>query len=230
VINSSRKPNALQRRRRLCDAAIQLLAEEGAKGLSHLKVDRRAHVADGSTSVYFRTRAALLFAVAQRMAELDHAALLSVMRLVGSRDATVADGGPSQLAKLVIVAAEEPHATRTKARYELMLQASRDPELAALLRPNVELFNVLLRRIVSQLQPPGVVEVDTAILKDQIAATTAFINGVGLSLAMGEHAVESAAQIDRLLAAILAGVVDSHRQADKIGDGEQEAPHAGRAG
>jgi len=37
-----RKPNAAQRRRDLCDAAIELLAEDGAQGLTHLRVDRRA--------------------------------------------------------------------------------------------------------------------------------------------------------------------------------------------
>ena len=66
-----RKPNPTERRRDLCDAAIQLLAEDGAKGLSHLKVDRKADVPDGTTSFYFRTRSALLRAVAERLAELD---------------------------------------------------------------------------------------------------------------------------------------------------------------
>ena len=66
-----RKPNPAERRRDLCDAAIQLLADDGAKGLSHLKVDRKAGVPDGTTSFYFRTRSALLRAVAERLAELD---------------------------------------------------------------------------------------------------------------------------------------------------------------
>jgi len=37
-----RKPNVEERRRNLCDAAIELLAEDGARGLTHLRVDRRA--------------------------------------------------------------------------------------------------------------------------------------------------------------------------------------------
>lgn len=80
-----RKPNPAERRRDLCDAAIQLLADDGAKGLSHLKVDRKAGVPDGTTSFYFRTRSALLRAVAERLAELDLATLQSV--------ADSADGG-----------------------------------------------------------------------------------------------------------------------------------------
>ena len=62
----------------MCDAAIQLLANEGAKGLSHPKVDRYAEVPNGSTSFYFRTRSALLRATAQRLAELDLSDLMSV--------------------------------------------------------------------------------------------------------------------------------------------------------
>ena len=62
----------------MCDAAIQLLAGEGAKGLSHPKVDRYADAPNGSTSFYFRTRSALLQAAAQRLAELDLADLMSV--------------------------------------------------------------------------------------------------------------------------------------------------------
>src|ERR1700739_4175629 len=77
-MDKRRKPNPAERRRDLCDAAIQLLADDGAKGLSHLKVDRKAGVADGTPSFYFRTRSALLRAVAERLAELDLASLQSV--------------------------------------------------------------------------------------------------------------------------------------------------------
>ncbi|WP_084222976.1 TetR/AcrR family transcriptional regulator [Mycolicibacterium holsaticum] len=66
-----RTPDGRQRRRELCDAGIRLLAEHGAKGLSHPRVDRQAGVPDGSASYYFRTRAALIHAVAERVAELD---------------------------------------------------------------------------------------------------------------------------------------------------------------
>ena len=48
-----------------------MLAEQGAKGQSHIKVDRAAGVAEGTTSAYFRTRSALLVATAQRAVELD---------------------------------------------------------------------------------------------------------------------------------------------------------------
>ena len=88
----------------MCDAAIQLLADDGAKGLSHLKVDRKAGVPDGTTSFYFRTRSALLRAVAERLAELDLASLQSV--------ADSADGRADNLA-VAAVAGGHPGRQRT---------------------------------------------------------------------------------------------------------------------
>src|SRR6201982_4075974 len=95
-IQKRRKPNPDQRRRELCDAAIQLLADDGAKGLSHLKVDGRAGVPDGTTSFYFRTRSALLRAVAERMVELDLAALQSVPDSANNPGANLWPSGLSQ--------------------------------------------------------------------------------------------------------------------------------------
>ena len=61
VSNSTpRKRDGDQRRRELCDAAINVLAEHGSRGLTHGQVDRYAAVPDGTTSYYYRTREALL--------------------------------------------------------------------------------------------------------------------------------------------------------------------------
>src|ERR1700740_2204630 len=124
-----RKPNPAERRRDLCDAAIHLLADDGAKGLSHLKVDRKAGVPDGTTSFYFRTRSALLRAVAERLTELD---LESLQSIADSADEGRDNPSPSRLSQVVIQAGTEPHLSHTKARYELTMQASRDPELAGI--------------------------------------------------------------------------------------------------
>jgi DNA-binding transcriptional regulator YbjK len=66
-----RKPNSEVRRRELCDAAIELLAADGARGLTHLRVDRHAGFADGTTSFYYQTRSALLRSAIDRVIELD---------------------------------------------------------------------------------------------------------------------------------------------------------------
>src|ERR1700753_449794 len=127
-MDKRRKPNPAEPRRDLCDTAIQLLADDGAKGLSHLKVDRKTDVPDGTTSFYFRTRSALLRAVAERLAELNWESLQSV---ADSADARGANPSPSLLSQVVIQAGSEPQLSHTKARYELTAPGSRDPELAA---------------------------------------------------------------------------------------------------
>src|SRR5689334_18046965 len=123
-MDKRRKPNPAERRRELCDAALQLLADDGAKGLSHLKVDRKSGVPDGTTSFYFRTRSALLLAVAERLADLDLANLQAV-----ADSARPSNGGkdrrsPSLLSQVVIQSGCEPELSRTRARYELTMQAA----------------------------------------------------------------------------------------------------------
>jgi DNA-binding transcriptional regulator YbjK len=83
-----RKPNAEERRRDLCDAAIELLAEDGARGLTHLRVDRRAGVADGTTSFYYQTRSALLRGATDRVVQLDVADFTAAMNEAKATRAT----------------------------------------------------------------------------------------------------------------------------------------------
>lgn len=204
-MDKRRKPNPAERRRDLCDAAIQLLAQDGAKGLSHLKVDRRANVPDGTTSFYFRTRSALLRAVAERLAELDLATLQSV-----------ADDGstgphrpsPSRLSQVVIQAGSEPQLSRTKARYELTMQATRDPALAAILQRATDGFTKLHREILVQLMPRGG-ELEPAVVEDLSNVTLTFINGLLLRFAHGDRIIDSPEQLDGILTAIATGILKS---------------------
>lgn len=61
------------RRDTLLDAAVGVVARAGAKGLTHRAVDASAGAPQGSTSNHFRTRAALVSAIAQRLEERDAA-------------------------------------------------------------------------------------------------------------------------------------------------------------
>ncbi|MFB9312403.1 TetR/AcrR family transcriptional regulator [Nocardioides plantarum] len=58
-----------ERRQSLADAGISVLADEGARGLTHRAVDAHAGVPAGTTSNYFRTRDALLQALVGRIGE-----------------------------------------------------------------------------------------------------------------------------------------------------------------
>ncbi|MHC3820995.1 TetR/AcrR family transcriptional regulator [Streptomyces sp. DT9] len=55
----------------ITDAALDLLAERGMRGLTHRAVDERAGLPQGSTSNYARTRQSLLEATVRRLAERE---------------------------------------------------------------------------------------------------------------------------------------------------------------
>lgn len=198
-----RKPNPAERRRDLCDAAIELLADDGAKGLSHLKVDRKAGVPDGSTSFYFRTRSALLGAVAERLTELDLESLQSIA------DSAPGDhSSPSLLSQVVFQAGSEPQLSRTKARYELTMQAARDPAMAGILQQATDGFTKLHREILVQLMPHGAA-LEPAVIEDLSNVTLTFINGLLQRFAHGDRIIDSPEQLDGILAAIATGILKS---------------------
>lgn len=200
-----RKPDPATRRRELCDAAIQLLADDGAKGLSHLKVDRKLGVPEGTTSFYFRTRSALVRGVAQRVAELDLAELIAATHEPPALGDKTASDRPSRLATLVFRSATGAPFARTKARYELMLQANRDPDLAAILQHNSDRFLDLIRDAVVRLHPEGS-GADPAVLDDQAYVLMMFISGVMLSFTTNDRTIGSAEHLDRIMSGVVAGV------------------------
>ena len=57
------------RRRALADAGLEVLADTGARGLTHRAVDRAAGVPVGTTTNYFRSRSALLTGLVERIYE-----------------------------------------------------------------------------------------------------------------------------------------------------------------
>jgi AcrR family transcriptional regulator len=105
------------RRTQLLDAALAILAHKGMKGLTHRAVDAAAHLPEGTTSNYYRNRAALVEAVLERLLERDAALLqdeepAGLPKNIGEL--------PDQLAGLVIALAG-PHAGLTRARLALSL-------------------------------------------------------------------------------------------------------------
>ncbi|WP_328924311.1 TetR family transcriptional regulator [Streptomyces sp. NBC_00190] len=120
------------RRDRLRDAAIAVLAEAGGRGLTHRAVDAAAAVPTGTAKNYFPTRDALLRAVAERCLE-QYRALASA--LAGG------DTGPGDARELAALLAgllrdvAGPGRPRMLACLELQTEATRRPWLAALLDP-----------------------------------------------------------------------------------------------
>ena len=61
----------MDRRTAILDGALAVLAEQGMRGLTHRAVDAAAGLPPGSTSYYFRSRAALVAGCVQRLLERD---------------------------------------------------------------------------------------------------------------------------------------------------------------
>jgi AcrR family transcriptional regulator len=179
------------------------LGTAGARGLSHPKVDQHAGVPAGTTSFYYRTRKALLQAIAERITELDISDLSMMSELAPTDDhATSATySGAEGLAKLVILSGTEPWLTRTKARYELMLDAGRDPELAETLSRFAARFYGLTRDVVSEWRPA-----DTTLIDESTIVLLTYINGVMMGFVHGVPAVRDADHLGWIIRGILSGL------------------------
>ena len=111
------------RTRQVGDAAIAVLADQGARGLTHRAVDRAAGLPPGTTSNYARTREALLRLALARIAELDRAE-----GSAGVAGSGLADGVAQMVHRWIT---EPGQRQRFLARLELAFEATRRPELRA---------------------------------------------------------------------------------------------------
>jgi DNA-binding transcriptional regulator YbjK len=201
-----RKPNVEQRRRDLCDAAIELLAADGARGLTHLRVDRRAGFADGTTSFYYQTRSALLRGAMDRVIELDVADFTAALdsTAAGERDSLL-----SRLAEQAMRTAVEPERSRARARFELMMIASREPQLSSALDELMDRFVAISEAAVAQVQPAGAPP-DQELIKEQAFAVVNFLGGFLFRLAYGLVRPVSTKSLEGYLHGVIAGVAAEH--------------------
>lgn len=115
------------RRTRIADAAIEIIAEQGVRALTHLAVDGRLGLPRGSTSYYTRTRRALLEAAVARLAVRARADFDAVARRAFERSPDVraaADGIAAQLDRML-----GPRRSDTIARYALVAELTAAAEL-----------------------------------------------------------------------------------------------------
>lgn len=127
-------PSPRTRAELIADTALALLAERGARGLTHRAVDEAAGLPLGATSHHARTRAALLEAAVCRLAEREPGPGLGERDGVGERSQGAAGDGveglASELARVMWRSVTD-RAQLTRARTELALEAGRRPELRA---------------------------------------------------------------------------------------------------
>ncbi|MFJ7409321.1 TetR/AcrR family transcriptional regulator [Streptomyces sp. NPDC098077] len=119
------------RRDRLRDAAVEVLAGEGGRGLTHRAVDRAAEVPPGTAKNYFPTRDAVLRAAAERCLEQYLALTARLASTPGPTDRE----GLTALFRSLLENVAGPGRSRLLAVLELQAEATRRPWLSDILDP-----------------------------------------------------------------------------------------------
>jgi len=136
-------PLGADRRDAIADAAIHLVATRGLRGLTHRAVDTEAGLPPGSTSYYLRTRNALLTACVNRMLTRD---------VSGMPAGTQAE--PVELLVGMTVGLAQDRPDDLVARYELSLEASRQPELRKAINEGGRELRAMLAQLLEGLGVP----------------------------------------------------------------------------
>lgn len=132
-------------RDRVVAAAIELLGTEGARALTHRRVDQRAGLPEGSTSNHFRTRAALLEGAVDGIVAAEMAEVQEAMAVDGAAQLVEA------LARLVELVTG-PGRVATTARHVLFLEAAHDAALRSRLGASREGYVAAMRSTLDGLR------------------------------------------------------------------------------
>ncbi|NMN99799.1 TetR family transcriptional regulator [Gordonia sp. TBRC 11910] len=93
-------PHRLSRRLSICDAALDLAAGGGNHAVTHSAIDAALGIAKGSTSYYFRTRAALIDAAIDFLTERSRARFAELSG--GTTTEISVDGAAAQIAAYLV--------------------------------------------------------------------------------------------------------------------------------
>lgn len=119
-------PAATGRRAELLEAAVDVVADLGLRGLTHRSVDARAGLPEGTCSAYFRSREALLVGLAEHVAAMMSRDV-DEMAAVATTHADDTEALAREATDLLLRWLERPQVVRTQG--ELSLEAVRRPEL-----------------------------------------------------------------------------------------------------
>jgi DNA-binding transcriptional regulator YbjK len=156
------------REEQIADAALTVLAAEGARGLTHRAADRAAGLPEGSASNCFRSREALLAAALARHAELD-----------------VPPAASGSARDLVLAALDHLLAPARRhllaARYELFLESTRRPALhVATSEARGRFVGFAAAVLPDAARAPQLVAVLDGILLDQLLGADSALDRAGI--------------------------------------------------
>ncbi|NEW44846.1 TetR/AcrR family transcriptional regulator [Nocardia cyriacigeorgica] len=198
--------SSTDRRMLIVDAAIELVAAQGIRALTHRAIDTAMALAPGSTSYYFRTKRALLEAMVTHITEVTRADFATTFTELPPTDRPrevvlndIAEGVGTWLDRML--AHRRAHLV---VRYALTIELSADPELHSRLvgslfsQPRArELFEHL------DAEDPDTTAADFIAVIE--GATFDRLAGARAALPAGTPA--STAQLTGLLAAYLRGAL-----------------------
>lgn len=165
------------RRPLVLNAAVRMLARGGDRALTYRSVDRAAGAPSGTTSNYFRSRAALLLAAATHTERQRHRAFDELLE-------QHAPSSTGQLAKmlkahLTDAASDTSHGgILARAHIALLPLALDNPELAELLATSHRLHIATLQRRLSAINPtapPWLAD----LITDYLTGTLANLHATG---------------------------------------------------
>lgn len=188
-------PLGEERRNAITDAGLHLVATRGLRGLTHRAVDAEVGLPPGSTSYYLRTRQALLEACLDRMLALDSAMV---------RAPAPGRSLPDVMVDIVVEGART-RGEHAIARYEFLLEATRQPELRAVMERGARGLRTALAGMLEGLGVPDPAEVSwpvaamvDGLLRDRVAG-----------LAATQSQADYEASVRRAIAALFRGLAES---------------------
>lgn len=144
--------NSTTRAQQAARAAVEVLGLYGASGLTHRAVDQHAGLPQGTTSNYFRTRAALINAICGFLTEHDLAALDAASGTLPIDHQLSVEAAVAGITK-IIETWTRTEAIFTAARLELFLIALRDLEVASHLSEVRRKFRAKVQAWIESLAP-----------------------------------------------------------------------------
>ena len=172
-------------RRRLLEATVDCLVEDGWSGTSTTLVSQRAGVSRGAQLHHFPTKNALVVAAVEHLSELRGAEL---------RDAaTRVPGGPSRTRAVLEMLADHFTSPVFTAALELWVAARTDPTLRAAVGPleqrvGREAHRIAVAALGADEERPGV--------RELVQATLDLVRGLGLATTITDDAARRGRILD----------------------------------
>ncbi|MEV2278185.1 TetR/AcrR family transcriptional regulator [Nocardiopsis sp. NPDC049922] len=191
-------PNPNERVELIAATAVELIADRGLRGLTHRAVDEAAGLPPGSTSYHARTRLRLIETALTWLVDQEERDTMSLLRQMRGDRAEVA-----RLAARFLRASVTRDRKRSLARYELALEAGRNPELREIYDRLGERFRAMLDELMVALGSPTPRRHTRAFLGWIDGTLFDSLAGVGAAAPLGEE------ELRAMASAVLDGLLDA---------------------